>query len=133
MKSTARRVSLILFTSTVLLAGACTASKKMLTVMSTNLTKDDPQTLMRGATLYAQNCATCHGATGLGDGPLSGTLASPPRNLRDYAARHIASSIAANTRYGEGSSMPAFEGTLSPEAIWDVANYVDTFGDVPAP
>src|SRR5262249_62204413 len=39
----------------------------------------------RAATLFAQSCAPCHGATGGGDGP-SGTLLKPrPRSFRDPA------------------------------------------------
>lgn len=34
-----------------------------------------------GATLYRRYCASCHGATGLGDGPAAGAMVPPPSNL----------------------------------------------------
>jgi high-affinity iron transporter len=35
------------------------------------------------ATLYADKCAQCHGATGYGDGPLAATLSHKPINFHD--------------------------------------------------
>lgn len=44
-------------------------------------------TAREGRTLYAENgCASCHGATGRGDGPVSATLDPRPRDFRDAAA-----------------------------------------------
>ena len=34
-----------------------------------------------GAAFFAQNCASCHGTTGRGDGPLSANLTQKPRDL----------------------------------------------------
>lgn len=34
-----------------------------------------------GATLYAQSCAACHGATGLGDGDMANVVTIPAPNL----------------------------------------------------
>ncbi len=39
--------------------------------------------LARGAALYAQNCALCHGATGLGDGPAGTGLDPAPNNFHE--------------------------------------------------
>ena len=36
-----------------------------------------------GGTLFAQNCATCHGPSGQGDGPSAAGLATKPANLTD--------------------------------------------------
>jgi len=44
-------------------------------------------TSREGRALYAENgCASCHGATGRGDGPVSATLDPRPRDFRDAAA-----------------------------------------------
>ncbi|MGZ6016591.1 MAG: c-type cytochrome, partial [Phenylobacterium sp.] len=40
-----------------------------------------PQNAHRGAVVYEADCASCHGATGLGDGPASRTLNPPPAQL----------------------------------------------------
>lgn len=37
----------------------------------------------QGAKIFAQYCATCHGPTGLGDGPVGKTLNPPPRNFQE--------------------------------------------------
>jgi mono/diheme cytochrome c family protein len=39
------------------------------------------ETVNRGATVYEQNCASCHGKTGAGDGPVGRTLKPPPASL----------------------------------------------------
>ncbi|PCI13514.1 MAG: hypothetical protein COB68_14080, partial [SAR202 cluster bacterium] len=39
-----------------------------------------------GKTVYADNCASCHGAGGFGDGLAGKRLAIPPTNLRAFIA-----------------------------------------------
>ncbi len=67
-----------------------------------------------GRDVYTQNgCATCHGATGAGDGPVGKTLDPRPRDFRDAAAfkngidvSAIADTIAAGIP--DGGKMPQF-------------------------
>lgn len=40
-----------------------------------------PESLSRGKALYAQQCALCHGPEGKGDGPVSATYKTRPRDL----------------------------------------------------
>jgi mono/diheme cytochrome c family protein len=44
--------------------------------------------LMSGAELYAAYCASCHGATGKGDGPAAPALKVPPPDLTVLAKRN---------------------------------------------
>lgn len=44
--------------------------------------------MARGRQLYRTHCATCHGASGQGDGPMVQYLRVPPANLTTLAARH---------------------------------------------
>jgi mono/diheme cytochrome c family protein len=44
----------------------------------------DPE---RGAMLFRQNCATCHGLSGGGDGPMTEVLTVMPADLTGIAAR----------------------------------------------
>lgn len=77
-----------------------------------------------GATLYAQNCAACHGPEGGGGvGPaLAGNT-----GLADGEA------VIAQIRHG-GDGMPAFEGRLDKEEIEAVARHVRTeYGNAEAP
>jgi mono/diheme cytochrome c family protein len=41
-----------------------------------------------GASEYQANCASCHGTTGKGDGPLAGELKTPPSDLTGLLERN---------------------------------------------
>jgi len=43
--------------------------------------------IRRGHSLYLQYCASCHGLTGEGDGPMARALTTPPANLRRLSER----------------------------------------------
>ena len=77
-----------------------------------------------GAEIYADNCAACHGDTGLGD-PEQGAP-----NLADaiwlYGSdRATVIETITNSRYGV---MPAWSTRLSEAQIKQVAHYVHTLG-----
>lgn len=44
--------------------------------------------VQRGQQLFAQNCATCHGTTGKGDGPAAAALNPKPQDLTDDEWKH---------------------------------------------
>ena len=44
-------------------------------------TPNSREKLSRGAAVFAQNCASCHGPTGRGNGPAATNLSPPPANL----------------------------------------------------
>lgn len=81
----------------------------------------------RGASLYAQNCAICHGDTGAGDGPAGLGLEPPPANLRSVARLDQLSLFDLYNTLGlgiEGTEMPSFADQLDERQRWDVAAYV---------
>ena len=41
-----------------------------------------------GAQLFRNHCATCHGASGKGDGPMSAVLRKPPADLTKFALKN---------------------------------------------
>jgi mono/diheme cytochrome c family protein len=41
-----------------------------------------------GRTLYVRYCASCHGRSGRGDGPVAGALGEKPTDLTQLATRH---------------------------------------------
>lgn len=81
--------------------------------------------LKRGKQLFAQNCVTCHGERGGGDGPAGVSLDPKPANFLDDHMKEISPFQAFNTiRLGvPGTGMPSFH-ALSDKEAWDLAFYV---------
>jgi high-affinity iron transporter len=87
-----------------------------------------PPSLERGAVVYRERCAACHGELGRGDGPKAKSLKGPPpANLTDpqvlgnKSLLDIFRRIAVGT---PGTAMPEFAEDLSAEDRWAVASYV---------
>ncbi|HLU48935.1 MAG TPA: cytochrome c, partial [Planctomycetota bacterium] len=86
----------------------------------------------RGRELYAKQCASCHGATGRGDGPVAWLLSPKPRDFTKMSFRLVSteSSMATDedlfatiTRGMPGSAMPPWA-HLSEEDRWALAGEV---------
>ena len=89
--------------------------------------------LSRAAPLYAQQCASCHGLTGQGDGPAAASLNPPPIAFSDAerAARRTPFALYEAISQGiEGTSMAAYS-TLPEQDRWDLAFYVGSFAYSP--
>jgi mono/diheme cytochrome c family protein len=90
-----------------------------------------PPDLAAGAMIYAQECAPCHGATGLADGPMAPQLPKPaPAFGKPEVAR---AAIPANwfTAVTEGkidALMPPFASKLSEQERWNVVAYAMSLG-----
>lgn len=85
--------------------------------------------LPRGAALYAENCAACHGATGGGDGPLAADLDPPAIAFADVdrARQRSAFGLYQVINQGlDGTAMASFA-HLSTDEQWDLAFYVGRF------
>ena len=87
-----------------------------------------PPSLKRGAVVFRERCAACHGESGRGDGPKAKTLKGPPpANLTDrtlmgdMSLLDIFRRIAIGT---PGTAMPEFAEDLAAEDRWAVAAYV---------
>ena len=88
---------------------------------------------VRGQTVYAQHCATCHGVSGNGNGPASVWLYPRPRNfsaglfkIKSTAGTSLPTDddlFQSVTRGLAGSSMPSFSYLTEPERR-DVVEYV---------
>jgi high-affinity iron transporter len=91
--------------------------------------------LARGAQVYQQNCASCHGMLGRGDGPASVGMNPPPANLADAGTLRTVLPLDYFQRVTigvTGTAMPAFESRLSAEDRWAAAAYA-TLLRLPAP
>jgi mono/diheme cytochrome c family protein len=104
-----------------------------------------------GRAIYDDNCAACHGLSGMGDGPSAASLNPKPANLTTLSARNGGEFPQTRVmgvidgyarRYQSGDPMPEFgafihgpttlvdtgDGVLTPTPEWlaDVANYLRT-------
>ena len=90
--------------------------------------------LVRGAALFAGQCAACHGKDGHGDGPAAASLQPKPTDFHD-AARMQSKSIYALyntiTLGVDGTAMRAFK-ELSDDDRWALAFFVATRDATPA-
>jgi mono/diheme cytochrome c family protein len=82
--------------------------------------------LQQGAAIFAERCAPCHGAAGLGDGPQSMQLpvAVPGIGLPEVARKAVpAEWFKIVTQGNLDRFMPPFVGSLSDQERWDVVAY----------
>src|SRR5437867_7073547 len=80
----------------------------------------DDAMVREGEGLHAAQCASCHGATGGGDGPLAKSLSVRPPALADLAvlARFTDQELTRLILQGRpGTPMPGFVRTLDPEQV----------------
>lgn len=68
-----------------------------------------------GSTIFAENCASCHGSDG------SGGFGPSLQNRSDLSVERVTEQVT-----NGGGEMPSFEGQLSEEQIAAVADYVST-------
>jgi high-affinity iron transporter len=89
--------------------------------------------LANGTVLYNAHCASCHGATGAGDGPQAEGLEPAPRNFHDMEAMEVRSPFGLYntiTLGVEGTSMLGY-GALTDAERWDLAFYAASVGSDP--
>jgi len=93
----------------------------------------DEASIARGAEIYANQCATCHGDEGLGDGPGGANLDPPPAPIA-HTGRMLSDAYLF-WRISEGgtmapfnSAMPSWKAALDEEARWDLVNYLRVMG-----
>ncbi len=83
-----------------------------------------------GSALFAQNCTSCHGQNGAGDGPLAKTLAVPPADLTAaHLWMHADGELFWWLSHGmftpEGQQvMPGFAARLDEDSRWALIDYI---------
>jgi mono/diheme cytochrome c family protein len=83
----------------------------------------------RGAVVYANYCALCHGAGGAGDGPVSQRGVPPPPSLRADKARSMKDGQLFHIiTYGQ-TNMASYAAQISPEDRWAVILHVRQLQD----
>jgi len=89
----------------------------------------DAQVLELGKAVYTDQCQSCHGAEGKGDGPAARFLSPPARDLTvgewQHATEGTVEAVVEVIKTGiDDTGMTPFEGELSDEEIVAVATYV---------
>lgn len=115
-----------------------TAAPKTAATSAHALRPDDPAVVARGASLYAQQCAACHGARGEGQpdwrerGP-TGLMPAPPHDASGHTWHHPDEQLFDITKRGLAAvlgqpdyrtAMPAYAGVLSDDDIVAVLSYI---------
>ena len=81
------------------------------------------QSMESGQALFAEFCAQCHGADGLGLPATTTQLDSDTPNLPQRLSSHSDGDFHWKIRTGRGE-MPAFEEDLSADEIWDIIHFI---------
>lgn len=88
--------------------------------------KLDQASIERGKRIYQQNCMSCHGETGLGDGPLGDKEMYAPANLRQTIKEVPDFDFFIAISEWEGS-MPGWKRRFNDAELEDLKNYILTF------
>ncbi len=79
-----------------------------------------------GKSLYVQQCATCHGDTGIGDGSSARFLEKHPKNLTTSKFQSQTDGEIFWKIDNGKSPMPTFKEILTEKQMWIVVNYIRT-------
>lgn len=103
---------------------------KAISLAKIEIAPQDYPLISEGQKIFSQNCASCHGNSGMGDGLAGQALNPKPANFHE-SGRQLASSPFQyfNTiRLGvPGTAMPPFP-SLSDKEIWSLAFFVKSLG-----
>lgn len=94
------------------------------------LSTPTPQLIEKGKELYNINCASCHGETGLGNGPAGATLNPPPRNFvtpQPWKNGPKIANMYVTLQEGIPNTGMASYSNMPPEDRFAMIQYVQTF------
>lgn len=87
-----------------------------------------PQTIDAGKSLYEDNCLSCHGDEGKGDGIAAQGLSVKPANFTDPKMMKSETDGALFWKMSNGKGpMPSWKGSLSDTERWQLVDYIRTF------
>jgi mono/diheme cytochrome c family protein len=85
-----------------------------------------------GRKIYQRLCASCHGVSGKGDGPVGRALNPKPSDFTEHTLHHEDEYFfkvikEGGAAVGKAPIMPAWGGQLADQEIWDIISYLRTF------
>jgi mono/diheme cytochrome c family protein len=126
-------ILLVIFVLSGMVLAACGGgAAKEVAVPSAYAGKTNPlgaDAAAAGKVTFDERCASCHGATGAGDGAASAGLDPKPANLATEGKTLGDDFLFWRISEGGGmepfnSSMPAWKGILTEEQIWQLVSYI---------
>ncbi len=95
----------------------------------TNPLAPTKETMAAGKALFADNCASCHGASGRGDGEAGKELNPPPADITRILGRRLDRDDFFFWTISEGgeklkTDMPAFKDVLSEKERWQIITWL---------
>jgi len=92
-----------------------------------NPVKPTKEGLASSAKLFRENCMTCHGESGAGDGPAAESLMRHPANFTDKKMMSAATDGELFWKITTGRGpMPSWQDQLSETERWQMVNYLRT-------
>ncbi len=88
-----------------------------------------PESIAAGRKLFIQECASCHGQTGMGDGPASKDLDVKPADLPSWKVQHQTDGALYWMISTGRSPMPSFKDSIPKEGRWNLVNFLRTLAD----
>ncbi|RME63558.1 MAG: hypothetical protein D6790_04535, partial [Caldilineae bacterium] len=85
-----------------------------------------PPAAVGGRSIFAENCAPCHGPEGRGDGPTASSLPNPPAVFADPEVvwERSPAELFFTAKFGRmDKMMPPWESRLNDKQIWDAVSF----------
>jgi mono/diheme cytochrome c family protein len=111
------------------MAGAHNVPEEAATVPNPISATDE--SVATGGTLFATNCAVCHGVKGRGDGPAAEAMEPKPADLMEGHVQGLSDGALFYiiTHGKPDTPMPAWEDVLEKDDRWNVVNFMRALAD----
>ena len=115
----------------LVLVGAALSEPAVPTIYLTSPLPYSTATIAAGARTFAQQCVTCHGSRGYGDGPAAAGMPVKPADLtRQHVGFHTDGTFFWWISHGQGTNaMPAFADVLDEQQRWEAIAFLHALSD----